>query len=288
MAWILLEGLDRSGKSTVAEYYHKQGYEVVHMSSPHKRYREPGYEGPSYLEEMVEMYGLYKGQDVVFDRTVYGELVWPEVFLRMPLLNDEDYEYLAQLEYHENVERYLLWDEDQEAHWKRCAENKEPINRVQFVQAGRLYDKLTAERGFELKQLDDFSNLAKEVEKLETKTKIKSRTLAKNKQNSSKHGGDSNNAGSNPPSRSTNPRDAGQSAPDIVQRLHRANAIRTILESKIIKKKDSVYADIEEDIRGFLEDQLSELFETKSETSFSEDEMTVLKNMAQRILDKME
>ena len=46
--WIILEGLDRTGKSSVADYYRQQGYEVVHMSAPDKKYSQSGYTGPSY------------------------------------------------------------------------------------------------------------------------------------------------------------------------------------------------------------------------------------------------
>ena len=72
MAWIQVEGVDRSGKSSVAEMYKTQGYEVVHMDAPDKKYFIPGYSGPSYLEEMVDMYTKYSGKDVVFDIRIVG------------------------------------------------------------------------------------------------------------------------------------------------------------------------------------------------------------------------
>lgn len=288
MAWILLEGLDRSGKSTVAEYYKQQGYEVIHLSAPQKKYFEPGYSGPSYLEEIVEMYNIYAGKDVVFDRTCYGELVWPEVFNRIPLLNVEDYEYLASLEYNQDAVKYLLFDEDTEAHWKRCADDKEPINRMQFVQAARLYDKLELEKGFEKKQLGDFSKLAAENKQTAKLEKAK-KTIQKKAKSSDRDGRDSNiirpdNGGSAAP-------DHGHEAKNILtmeQKLNRANAIRTLLSGKIIKKKDSIYEDLEKDIRAFLQEDLERLFSPKPEKSFSEDEVIVLKSMAKRIIDKME
>lgn len=281
MSWILLEGLDRSGKSSVAEYYRNQGYDVVHMSAPDKRYFEPGYSGPSYLEEIVEVYNVYAGKNVVFDRTVYGEMVWPQIFNRMPLLNEEDYEYLIQLEYNQDVERYLLTDSDIEAHWKRCSNNKEPINRVQFMTAGRLYDKLVSDFGFVPKELHDFQSLA--GDKNTSQSKLKKST------DSSKSRAKSSNVGTNDTqgSASTNATNELNNF-TMEDKLNRANAIRTLLSSKIIKKKDAIYEDLEKDIRSFLEDQLQGLFTAQPDTTFTTDEVQILKLYAQRIKAKME
>jgi len=90
MAWIFIEGLDRTGKTTVSELYKKQGYEVVHFSAPSKKYKVAGYAGPSYIDDIMEMYLSLDGKDVVFDRSSYGELVWPKVYGREPELNLED------------------------------------------------------------------------------------------------------------------------------------------------------------------------------------------------------
>jgi len=284
MAWILLEGLDRSGKSTVAGYYKEQGYKVVHMSSPNKKYFQPGYAGPSYLEEMVDMYSTYAGKDVVFDRTVYGEIIWPEVFNRLPLLNEEDLEYLAQLEYNQSAVKYLLSPDDVDAHWKRCVDNKEPINRIQFVQAARLYDKLELEKGFERKQLSDFAELAKQpvVEKVPEKNEE-----VNTAGNSIQTGTDANQVKADKSSRhNSNANSASTSS--MEDRLDRANAIKSILSSKIIKKKDGVYDSIEQDIRKFLQKDLERLFTQKTEQEFTDDEVQILKTMAQRIKAKME
>lgn len=286
MAWILLEGLDRSGKSSVAEIYKQQGYEVVHMDAPHKKYSETGYSGLSYLEEMVEMYSLYAGQDVVFDRTIYGELIWPEVFNRMPLLDNDDFEYLAQLEYNQDAIRYLMVPEDVEAHWKRCADNKEPINRIQFVQAGRLYDKLENERDFERKQLSDFEALAAEV-KQTAKNKKTEKNVSAKKKDSNRDAGDAGSTGSSGESRVSDKSNETGSVLTMEQKLNKANAIRAVLNGKIIKKKDSAYEDLEEDIRGFLHEKLEGLFTERPNEIFSSDEIIILKSMAQRIKDKM-
>lgn len=286
MAWILLEGLDRSGKSSVAEYYEQQGYEVVHMDAPHKKFTETGYSGPSYLEEMVEMYSLYAGQDVVFDRTVYGELIWPEVFNRMPLLDNDDIEYLASLEYNQDAVRYLMAPTDVEAHWKRCADNKEPINRIQFVQAGRLYDKLENERGFERKQLSDFEALAKESEQA-TKNKKTKKDVSAKKKGSNRNARDTSSTRSSERIHETDKSNETRSVLTMEQKLNKANAIRAVLNGKIIKKKDSAYENLEEDIRGFLQQKLEGLFTEGVNEDFTSDEITILKSMAQRIKDRM-
>ena len=283
MSWILLEGLDRSGKSTVAEYYKGQGYEVVHMSAPDKRHFEPGYAGPSYLEELVEMYSIYKGKNVVFDRTPYGELVWPEIFNRMPLLNEEDIEYLASLEYHEDVERYLLFDEDTEAHWKRCIDNSEPINRVQFVQAGRLYDKLSQDKGFIPKQLGDFSLLAEDKS-------VQQQGVSADESSPSEDGRNVDSSRNDKADRlpnKTNERTHDQLSTEL--RLERANAIRSILSTKIIKKKGKAFEKLEQDIQGFLHTELEKMFGNEiKEDTFTEDEVQILKSMVKRIQEKME
>ena len=71
------------------------------------------------------------------------------------------------------------------------------------------------------------------------------------------------------------------------QKLNKANAIRAVLDSKIIKKKNNAYEDLEEDIRGFLREKLEELFSERPKDAFTGDEVTVLRSMAQRILEKM-
>ena len=65
MAFVILEGIDRTGKSTVAEVYKEKGFEVVHMDAPDKKYAKDGYTGPSYLDDLVELFISYSGKDVV-------------------------------------------------------------------------------------------------------------------------------------------------------------------------------------------------------------------------------
>ena len=92
MAWKVICGIDRSGKSTVAEFYKTQGYEVIHLSAPDKKYSRSGYVGNTYFEDMIELLMSKTGKDVFWDRSWYGERVWPFVYGREPQLTEEDVE----------------------------------------------------------------------------------------------------------------------------------------------------------------------------------------------------
>jgi len=273
MAWILLEGLDRSGKSTIAELYKKKGFEVVHMEAPNKKFSQPGYAGPSYLEEMVNIYNMYSGKDVIFDRTSYGETIWPDIFNRQPQLNAEDLEYLERLEYNNDAVKYLMWDENIEAHWQRCTDNKEPLNRLQFVQAARLYDELVTKFNFEKKQLGDFDLTDSTSSTEELSDKIETN-------------GDA--------SVSEDIRQSGESIDTklrcvltLEERLERANAIRSLLKSPLIKKKGEIFAELESNIKEFLEQELEDIFSEPKKEDFTKDEVQILKIYAQRIKEKM-
>ncbi len=269
MTWVLLEGIDRSGKSTIANLYKEKGYEIIHMDAPNKKYYEPGYSGPSYLEEIVEMYSVYSGKDVVFDRSPYGECIWSEIFNRQALLNSEDFEYLQKIEYNNNTIRYLMFDEDVEAHWQRCIDNKEPINRLQFIQTMRLYDELAIKYNFEKKQLRDFD--------------IKSEERHKDKISFDR---DTNSVGD---IRSNTRTDDISMVKNytLEQRLERANAIRSLLKSPLVKKKGEVFRELEQSIKLFLEQELESIFSKPKENDFTQDEVQILKIYAQRIKEKM-
>lgn len=262
MAWVLLDGIDRSGKSTVAEIYKKQGYEIVHMSAPDKKYSQPGYSGPSYLEEIVDMYNAYAGKDVLFDRSIWGEKIWPEVYNRQPQLNEEDLEYLQKIEYNNNAAKYLMYDKDVEAHWQRCVDNKEPLNRLQFKHAIRLYDELAMKYNFEKKQLSDFDTVS--VVKEEPKVEI-----SKNIEDTKTH--KTNSVKKN----------------TLESKLERANAIRSLLKSPIVKKKGEAFKELESSIKGFLEQELENIFKEERKEEFTQDEVQILKIYASRIKEKL-
>jgi len=279
VSFVILEGLDRSGKTSVANIYKKQGFDIVHMEAPDKKYTQPGYSGPSYLEEIVDMYNIYAGKDVVFDRSPYGECVWPEVYNRMPCLTLEDLEYLSRLEYNNNTTKILMYDEDVEAHWNRCVANNEPINRLQFVQAGRLYDELATKHNFEKRQLKDFSvKEHEEVKNEDGKDKI-SKSFNGNTDSTRTLRQSNNETYTNV--QSTDSKEALES------KLERANAIRGLLKAPLVKKKGEAFQRLEKDIKVFLEQELENIFKEERKEEFTQDEVQILKIYASRIKEKL-
>ena len=300
MAWILLEGLDRSGKSSVAKHYESKGYKVVHMSAPDKKYFREDYSGESYLEEVVRMYSVYDGQNVVFDRTIYGELIWPNIYGRVSLLNEEDIEYLSMIERNNEAEKILMFDANTEAHWQRCVDNKEPLTRQQFGRANIFYERLVTDYGFDKKELPDFPEIG--VPRTSRDEAAGKRDMGSDVSSSSSNVGDndtvrsfdeSSNMGTTTSDKVVDESNSssilGDSEQAIEQKLERANAIRNLLQGKIIKKKGEVYDDLDACIRSFLQRELDEIFAPNQRVgeSLSKDEIFVLKQMAQRVMDKM-
>ncbi len=289
MAWIILEGIDRSGKSTVAELYKSQGYEVVHMTAPDKKYKSPGYTGPSYLDDMLEMYLQYDGQDICFDRSIYGEAVWPQVYGRDPMLSEEDIEVLQEFEERNNTMRILMVDPDAAGHWKRCVDNNEPLNAPQFRIASSLYNKMAHKYNFIPKQLSDFND---QLRKAEIAT-------APNKQAGNNDAASTEGAKAQPIPKGTAPVNSGGSAgnelaANIVQKvsgldkLEKANAISAVLSKRLIKQRGEAFDELEREVSEFLKGRLDELLgEGKAKTpSLSDNEVQVLKLLAKRFLDK--
>lgn len=288
MAFIIIEGIDRSGKTTLAEYYKKQGYKIIHMSAPDKKYYSPSYSGESYLEELVRLYIQHDGQNVVFDRSPYGELVWSQVYNRPPLLSEEDIEYLASMERNNDAEKILMFDSNVEAHWQRCVDNNEPLNRQQFGRANLFYERLAKDYGFKKQQLSDiegFSHVASKSERTPTVSTVQE-NLSKNNDNISVASNNSKDSGRG--SQAFNDKTPASSL-TVEDRLERANAIRSVLQSQILRKKGGAYDDIEQSIRDFLQMQLDRLFKEDEDKSvhFSEDEVKILKLYAQRILQQV-
>jgi thymidylate kinase len=290
MAWILVEGLDRSGKSSLAEDYRKKGYQIVHMEAPNKKYFSDNYSGESYLEELVRMYTKYDGQNVLFDRTIYGELVWPNIFGRVALLEAEDIDYLSSMERNNNVEKILMFDANTEAHWQRCVDNNEPLNRQQFGRASIFYDRLAREFGFKKKQLSDFPGLLPQNQQAEVKVEksdspTPNKSVSGNDGNTSGVGVSDRNTGLGVGSTSSN-NEKQQTLDSLDVRLELANTIKDVLQSKILRKKGGLYDDLEKDIKVFLEGKLQECFTGKQTKAFSDDEIMILKIYASRIKEK--
>jgi hypothetical protein len=282
MTWIILEGLDRSGKSSVAEMYKKEGFEIIHMNAPDKVYFKQGYSGPSYLEEMIDIYSTYAGKDVIFDRSAYGELVWPEIYNRQTLLSSDDFEYLQQLEYNNDTVKILMYDENKDAHWQRCVDNKEPLTRHQFIHATRLYEEMAKTYNFEKKQLKDFTKTSQSTRN--DKQSNGSGSAEKSDDRGASMSGilRSSDGGS---SEDSELRGVAQSLLD--KKLERANAIRDLLSAPIVKKKGGAFQQLEKDIKLFLEQQLENIFNEPKQDDFTDEEVKILKIYAQRIKEKL-
>lgn len=264
MSMIIIDGVDRTGKSTIADSYKDKGYEVVHMSAPDKKYTQSGYTGPSYADDIVEMYLSHAGRDVVFDRSPYGEFVWSKIYNRTSLLSEDDIEMLAEIENNNDVERYLMFDPNTEAHWKRCVENNEPLTRQQFNGATQLFESFSARFGFHKLTLQAFMANAEPSEKI--KDEPEPDTLVTQVEEKSAI-------------------ISGKTEEQL--KLEKANAINDILSKKILKRKGNVYEDIEGEIRVFLNDKLASIFGSGPTYGFSNEDVEVLTALCNKMKSKV-
>jgi len=293
MAFIILEGLDRSGKSTIAEHYKKLGYKIIHMSAPDKKYFQPGYNGESYLEEMVALYTKHAGSNVLFDRSVWGELIWPNVYGRQAMLSEEDLEYLTGIERNNDVERILMYDANIDAHWQRCVDNKEPLTRQQFGRANIFYERLVKDYGFTKKQLSDFPGF-EHIRSGRDESRA-SKEISSNDGELSKSSGNSDATWTSTTTtivgEDVSLRSVSRASSDvgsIEDKLERANAIRSLLQGQILKKKGGSYDDLELILREFLQQELDKLFTPqRGNQELTDEEISVLKLYVKRIKEKM-
>lgn len=274
MALIVIEGLDRTGKSTVAKFFEQEhGYTVVHLSAPSKDTSKD-----QYMQEMVDLVSSAATQNIVLDRSHYGELVWPEVYSRQPLLSEEDIEIIREIEASVGVRRILMHDTNPESHWKRCVDNNEPLNKVQFVKARSLYAKLANTYGFETYTLPQF------ISKFPEAAKYSDQSPSKN---------DVDGASSSANLRQSQLQLKQLKTPEQMK-LEKANAINKILSKRIINMKGAIYEDIEREIRDFLNDMLSKLLGGVSssrninELSFTPEEIAFYKAMYKKAIQKGE
>jgi hypothetical protein len=266
MALIILEGLDRTGKSSVASYFQDKGFELIHMSAPAK-----GTSPDAYMGEIVDMLTSFAGRDVVMDRSHYGELVWPTVYGRTPLLTEDDMEALREIEDSLQVNRILMQDPNSEAHWKRCVDNKEPLTKVQFIKARNLYSAMADKHGFNRKTLNDFPEAAQLAAQVAA-------TSAPQPNSGTTHVDDSLSQTASGSSTRT---------PQQIK-LDRANAINEVLSRRIIKGKGGVFDELERSVRGFLNTELGKLFgaQAPNKTEFSSEEVQLLKFFCERLKSK--
>lgn len=287
MTWIILEGLDRSGKSTVSDLYVQQGFSRVHMEAPDKKYFRKDYGGASYLEEILDLYTKYAGKDVIFDRSPYGELVWPEIFGRQALLSEDDFDYLQRIEYNNDAIKILMYDENKDAHWQRCVDNKEPLTRQQFMHASRLYEEMSKTFNFEKKQLNEFIKVDQSRNQRNEEPDLEVESSKSSLRNNGATGNLRQTSKGQSGSRDQDTEFSSVLQSQLDKKLERANAIRDLLSANIIRKKGSAYAELENDIRQFLEQQLENIFNEPKKNDFTEEEIKILKIYAQRIKEKL-
>jgi hypothetical protein len=181
-------------------------------------------------------------------------------------------EVLQEIENQNEVERLIFHDENVEAHWKRCVDNREPLTRAQFNQANILFERVASKYGFRKVQLKDFSaitgaeivNVASETSAPEAN--FETITITSKADNSATVVQVTNNL----------PKKPTKSAQQI--KLEKANAINELLEKRIIKQKGDLFDDLEKDIRSFLESKLADIFGNgQQSTQFSKEEVEILK-----------
>jgi hypothetical protein len=289
MTWMVIEGLDRSGKSTVAQLYKTKGFQVVHFSAPNKKYTTKGYTGPSYLDDILDQLMQLTGKDVVFDRSWYGELIWPSVYGRQPLLSLEDLEIIREIEDQNDTQRILMHDPDVKAHWQRCVENNEPLDAHQFKHARDLYYRMAEEHGFILKTKTDFD---KRSESKSEDVNAPNDPVGIRFDESSREILDSKHGETNECLVEVkNLQEGGiQSMATLTPeqiRLAEANAINDVLSKTIVKMKGEHYSSIENRIRNFLNQELATLLGTQKtqqqvQNSLTEEEVLVIRSLISR------
>ena len=127
MTLIMIEGIDRCGKTTAAELLKESGFEVIHFSAPSKHLSNADYFA-SIIREALATYN----RNIVWDRTHWGEAVWPIVFHRNPKLTMSQLrlidEILENLHSKDEVHRFYFHDPDIDALKARLRLFKEDLN----------------------------------------------------------------------------------------------------------------------------------------------------------------
>lgn len=282
MSLIILCGLDKTGKSTVAAYYESLGYQVIHQSAPRK-----GITKDEYLQEQIDIITSAAAKDVILDRSYYGELIWPKIYDRSPMLDSDDLEMLREIEESVGTKRILMTDNNVEAHWKRCVDNNEPLTKLQFTKARSLYSNMAQTYDFEVITLQQFLKQFPDAEQF-TVT-VNSGTVNHITIDNAEFDITSTR---NLETGSVRANDATQAKyPQKTKEqltLEKANAINDILSKPILKSKGDIYLSLETDIRKFLNAELGKLLGNKQEdtVSFSKEEIVFYKNMFKRAMEK--
>ena len=268
MSLLVLEGLDRVGKSTVAKYFESKGYTVVHQSAPPKDMTKD-----EYIQEQVDLIYSAATKDIVLDRSYFGEAcIWPQVYDRHPLINDEDLDMLREIEDSVGVHRVLMHDPNVEAHWKRCEDNKEPLTKAQFMRAKSLYSKMAQKYGFELISLPQFIKQYPDAEQFSKPEEQEvAEALSEDVEKQVELSSPTNKVPTKTPEQ---------------LKLEKANAINSILEKRILKGKGDVFDELEKELRSFLNTKLGSLLGGSSSSSLTNEEIAFFKMMYKRALEK--
>lgn len=273
---IILEGLDRTGKTTVAKYFESKGYELIHMSAPSKNMTPD-----SFLQEMIDIVSSAATKDICLDRSYYGECcVWPEVYGRKTLLSPEDLDVLLEIEESVGTQRVYMFDPKVEEHWKRCVDNDEPLTKIQFTKARSLYSQMASKYNFELVTLPAFLKEYPEAGELDG-------TNQKTKATESRADKNSHEVVRAIPPLLEEIADSNTQKTVEQLKLEKANAINDVLSRRILKQKGETYDTLEDDIRAYLNKKLGELFGTISQDdqlSLTQEEIIFYKTMFKKAI----
>lgn len=115
---IIIEGADGSGKSSLARTLHRQtNWLLIHRSQPKDKQDKQ-----RMMDEYLDL--IWKGEDVIFDRSWYSEMVYG------PIMRDESvisYEQMHTLEIALTLHGALIiyCEDDLDILWERCQERGE-------------------------------------------------------------------------------------------------------------------------------------------------------------------
>jgi len=244
------------------------------MSAPPK-----GQTADLFLEDMMEIISSAAHKDIVLDRSYYGEAcVWPKIYGREPLLDEQGLEILQELEETVGTMHILMHDPNSEAHWQRCVDNKEPLTKSQFVKARSLYSTMADKYNFDRKILKDFPDA---IQPLPKEAADKARPTENDEIKKSTTAGTTPQAGSD----STGSNEIIKSKEQL--KLERANVINEVLSKRILKGKGTVYDDVERSMRHFLNTELGKILGTSSSIpGLTNEEIDLLKFFCKRLKEK--
>jgi hypothetical protein len=225
---------------------------------------------------MIDLLSSAATRDIVLDRTHYGELIWPAVYGRKSILDDESIEALREIEESVGVQRIWMTDNNIEAHWKRCVDNKEPLDKAQFTKARALYSSMSHKYGFEAITLQAFVKKFPDAQQIidqQNSAILETKTLQNSPIIESLLDSPKTNIGKTPEQ----------------HKLEVANIINDILSRRLLKGKGNIYDDLENELRNFLNTKLGKLLGGGSnDLSLTSEEIKFYKAMYKRATTKGE